>query len=97
MAENSCTPALAFIPALSMRGDQTERLRYFLTSVGPVLNADANLQDAQRFIRMMQALHACSTPVVARVQGGAFGGGVGLICGCDVVVASEQAKFDNMP
>ncbi|MFM0347874.1 enoyl-CoA hydratase-related protein [Paraburkholderia sp. RL17-347-BIC-D] len=56
-------------------------------------NADANLQDAQRFARMMQALHACSKPIVARVQGGAFGGGVGLICACDIVVASEQARF----
>lgn len=56
-------------------------------------NADANLQDAHRFAAMMGAIHACPKPVVARVQGGAFGGGVGLICACDIVVASEQAKF----
>lgn len=56
-------------------------------------SADANVQDARRFASMMQALHACSRPIVARVQGGAFGGGVGLICACDIVVASEQARF----
>jgi hypothetical protein len=42
MTENSCTPALALVPAPSMRGDQAECLRYSLTSVGLVLNAEAN-------------------------------------------------------
>ncbi|WP_031364873.1 enoyl-CoA hydratase-related protein [Caballeronia sordidicola] len=56
-------------------------------------SAAANREDAERFATMMEALHRCSKPIVARVQGGAFGGGVGLICACDIVVASEQAKF----
>lgn len=54
---------------------------------------NANHQDAVRFADMMRAIHGCSKPVIARVNGGAFGGGVGLICACDIVVASDQAKF----
>lgn len=56
-------------------------------------NPDANFEDAQRFASMMQALYQCPKPIVGRVQGGAFGGGVGLICACDIVVASEHARF----
>src|SRR5206468_289516 len=32
-------------------------------------------------------------PVLARVQGGAYGGGVGLCCACDIVFAAPQARF----
>jgi methylglutaconyl-CoA hydratase len=54
---------------------------------------DANLQDATRFADMMRAIHECSKPVIACVNGGAFGGGVGVICACDIVLASDHAKF----
>jgi methylglutaconyl-CoA hydratase len=54
---------------------------------------EANLADARRFALMMHALAACPKPVIARVQGAAFGGGVGLCCACDIVVAAPQAKF----
>lgn len=42
---------------------------------------------------MFRAVRACPAPVVARVQGPAFGGGVGLVAACDVVVAAPAAKF----
>ena len=42
---------------------------------------------------MFRAVHDCPAPVVARVQGGAFGGGAGLAAACDVVVAGPAAKF----
>ncbi|SAK82260.1 enoyl-CoA hydratase/isomerase [Caballeronia hypogeia] len=54
---------------------------------------DENRADAERFAAMMSAFHQCPKPIIGRVQGGAFGGGVGLVCVCDVVVASEQATF----
>lgn len=54
---------------------------------------DANHQDATRFAEMMRAIYECQKPVIARVNGGAFGGGVGLLCACDIVVASDRAKF----
>ncbi len=52
-----------------------------------------NHADALRVARMFQAVHSCSRPVIARVQGNAFGGGVGLAAACDIVVASEAASF----
>jgi methylglutaconyl-CoA hydratase len=41
----------------------------------------------------LDALASCPKPVVARVQGPAYGGGVGLAAACDLVVASSQARF----
>jgi len=52
-----------------------------------------NLQDARRFAGMLARIEACPKPVVARVQGAALGGGVGLTCACDVAVAAEGASF----
>jgi methylglutaconyl-CoA hydratase len=52
-----------------------------------------NLADAHRFANMMHVLATCPKPVIARVQGAAFGGGLGLCCACDIVVASPRATF----
>lgn len=52
-----------------------------------------NLDDARRFAAMLARIESCPKPVVARVQGAALGGGVGLTCACDVAVASEGASF----
>ena len=42
---------------------------------------------------MFHAVHSCSRPVIGRVQGDAFGGGVGLAAACDIVVAANAANF----
>ena len=52
-----------------------------------------NRADAQRLAGMMAALAALPQPTVARINGAAFGGGVGLICCCDLAIASTRAKF----
>jgi methylglutaconyl-CoA hydratase len=52
-----------------------------------------NHTDALKVARMFHAVHACSRPVIARVQGDAFGGGVGLAAACDFAVAVEGAGF----
>jgi methylglutaconyl-CoA hydratase len=54
---------------------------------------EANRADAQRLAAMMEAIYRCPKPVVARVQGSAFGGGVGLICAADIVIAGVQARL----
>ena len=52
-----------------------------------------NLADAQAMAKMMKTLNGLSKPTIARVQGAAFGGGVGLIACCDMAIASEAARF----
>lgn len=53
----------------------------------------ANLEDARRFARLMQSLYECPRPVVARIQGAAYGGGVGIVAGADIAIASTRARF----
>jgi methylglutaconyl-CoA hydratase len=52
-----------------------------------------NHADALKVARMFHAVHACSRPVLARVQGDAYGGGVGLAAACDIVIASDNVNF----
>jgi methylglutaconyl-CoA hydratase len=52
-----------------------------------------NHADALKVARMFHAIHSCSRPVLARVHGDAFGGGVGLAAACDIVVAAETVNF----
>jgi methylglutaconyl-CoA hydratase len=52
-----------------------------------------NLQDARALAAMLKALHELPQPTIARVQGAAFGGAVGLVSCCDMAVADEQASF----
>ena len=52
-----------------------------------------NLADTRRFVEMLRLLHSMPKPTVARVQGAAVGGGVGLVACCDIAVASEDAFF----
>ncbi len=52
-----------------------------------------NLRDARNFARLMSTLNELTKPTIARVQGPAYGGGVGLIAACDIAVASYDALF----
>src|SRR5499427_9559012 len=54
---------------------------------------EANLLEAKRLAGMFAAVAECPKPVVGRVHGGVYGGGVGFCCACDIVVASDDAKF----
>ena len=42
---------------------------------------------------LFRAMDRCNLPILARVNGGAFGGGVGLVCACDFAVSVDTAKF----
>lgn len=48
---------------------------------------------AQSLAQMLGALNTLPQPVIGRVQGNAFGGGVGMACVCDVAIAVDDAKF----
>ena len=52
-----------------------------------------NLADARLLADMLKALYDIPQPTIARVQGAAFGGAVGLVSCCDMAVASERASF----
>jgi methylglutaconyl-CoA hydratase len=54
---------------------------------------DWNVADARRFAGMLARIERCPKPTVARVQGAALGGGVGLTAVCDVAIAAEGASF----
>ncbi|MGN6699254.1 MAG: enoyl-CoA hydratase-related protein [Thermomicrobiales bacterium] len=57
------------------------------------LTEEQNRADAARLAAMFAAIDACPRPTVARVNGAAFGGGLGLIAACDIAIASESAIF----
>jgi methylglutaconyl-CoA hydratase len=52
-----------------------------------------NRDDSLRLARLMRTLNFLSKPTIARVNGSAYGGGVGLIACCDYAVGAEGAKF----
>jgi len=52
-----------------------------------------NLTDARRFAGMFSKIETCPKPTVARVNGAALDGGVGLLCACDIAIAADNASF----
>jgi methylglutaconyl-CoA hydratase len=42
---------------------------------------------------MLRAIYLCEKPVVARIQGDCYAGGMGLVAACDIAVAAEEANF----
>lgn len=52
-----------------------------------------NLADSRKLAALMHGLDTLPCPTLCRVQGAAYGGAVGLAACCDVVIASEKAKF----
>lgn len=57
------------------------------------LDFQENLTDAQELARLMDTLYHCPKPTVAKIQGAAYGGALGLICCCDIAFASDNATF----
>lgn len=54
---------------------------------------DENVRDAMGLAELMRTLHGLSKPTIARVQGPAYGGGVGLVACCDIAVGTQAAAF----
>ncbi|MCB4436544.1 enoyl-CoA hydratase/isomerase family protein [Alteromonas sp. McT4-15] len=52
-----------------------------------------NESDAMGLATMLQTLYTLPKPTIARVQGAAFGGAVGLIACCDIAIGSKLSKF----
>jgi methylglutaconyl-CoA hydratase len=56
-------------------------------------NFDENLRDSNALAEMLRTLNFLPKPTIARVQGPAYGGGVGLVACCDMAVATPESAF----
>lgn len=54
---------------------------------------DQNRADAQKLADMLWTLDQCPVPIVARIQGDCYAGGMGLACVSDVLVANDNVTF----
>jgi len=94
--------------AFEQLGSNEEVRAIVLAAKGPAFCAGADLSwmkrmaeyseaenraDALRLATMLRTIYECPKPVIARVQGDAYAGGVGLVAACDIAVASLDATF----
>src|SRR5574343_1851569 len=54
---------------------------------------DENRADAAKLAEMLRVIYECPKPTMARVQGDAYAGGMGLVAACDMAVAAQTAGF----
>jgi len=64
----------------------------WMRSTAAISEAD-NQRDALALAGLMSTLDRLSKPTIVAVQGAAFGGALGLICCCDIAIATDQARF----
>jgi methylglutaconyl-CoA hydratase len=57
------------------------------------LSQEQNLAEARRIVAMLAALDRFPVPTIAKVNGTAVGGGVGLVAACDIAIAAAHAVF----
>lgn len=56
-------------------------------------DAETRFTEAKKLAIMLNTLNELPKPLIGRVQGQAFGGGVGMACVCDVTIAADHARF----
>ncbi len=56
-------------------------------------DAATRRREARRLAEMLQALNTMPKPLIGRIQGQAFGGGLGLMSVCDVAIGAKEARF----
>jgi methylglutaconyl-CoA hydratase len=54
---------------------------------------EENEADAMQLAQMLRTIYLCPKPVVAKVQGDCYAGGMGLVAACDIAVAVQEASF----
>ena len=54
---------------------------------------EENRADAMQLAEMLRAIYFCPKPVMARIQGDCYAGGMGLVAACDIAVTVEEANF----
>lgn len=89
-------------------GDDADLRAIVLAANGPAFCAGADLNwmkkmagythaenqaDALQLAEMLRTIYLCPKPVVAKVQGDCYAGGMGLVAACDIIVAVDEANF----
>ena len=54
---------------------------------------EQNLADSKDYAGMSKRMRLLSVPVISCVQGGAYGGGIGVVAASDIVISEQNAKF----
>lgn len=54
---------------------------------------EENRSDAAQLAEMLRTIYTCPKPVVAKVQGDCYAGGMGLVAACDIAIANEATNF----
>jgi methylglutaconyl-CoA hydratase len=54
---------------------------------------EENIRDSRLLLELFETIYNCSKPVIAKVNGHAFGGGLGLFAVCDIIFAVPDCKF----
>jgi len=54
---------------------------------------EENIKDSRLLLNLYEAIYNCPKPVIGRVNGHAFGGGIGLFAVCDITIAVPDCKF----
>lgn len=54
---------------------------------------EQNLQESRKLEALLSLIFNHPLPVIAKVNGSAFGGGVGLLSACDITIGTAKAKF----
>jgi len=100
----SLVTALANAVSTVREGGETRAI--VLAGNGPIFCAGGDIKEfavaarsgmaemeAEGLADLFEAMTACPVPIVGRVHGGAFGGGVGLVSACDIAIAEPGTRF----
>jgi methylglutaconyl-CoA hydratase len=54
---------------------------------------EENKKDSRLLLNMYEKIYSCPKPVIGRINGPAFGGGIGLLAVCDITITAPETKF----
>ena len=54
---------------------------------------EENIRDGNLLLDLYETIYNCPKPVIGRINGSVFGGGIGLLAVCDIVIAGSDCKF----
>ena len=59
------------------------------------INSDrkTRIKEASKLAKILYKMHNCTKPLIAKVEGNAFGGGIGIMSVCDIVIATDNIKM----